>query len=174
MGGYKDPPLSDQLAPGGLSTDLPPAPGTAITRDGVTRRPAAYGSSKLFGEALAYGKACASNGALTSVSIRIGWCQPGENHPRTMNALAKPLPPTEAEAANRANPRDIAWFRGMWLSNRDLTHVIERAIRADASGWPAAAIVVNGVSANTGTLWELASARTLIGYEPSDDWTRAL
>ena len=46
-----------------------------------------------------------------------------------------------------------------------------RAILADSIAWPAPAIVVNGTSANTGSVWSLAATRRLVGYQPQDDWT---
>jgi nucleoside-diphosphate-sugar epimerase len=174
MGGYKDQPLAGTLTPGSLTTAMPPQPGTRTTTNGVSTRPNAYATSKLYGEALAVSKARASGGRLTSVSVRIGWCLPGDNDPSAINALALPLPPAEAEAANRANPGELGWFRGMWLSNRDLAGVMERAIRADTAAWPAAGIVVNGMSANTGSVWDIATTRKLIGYVAQDDWTRVI
>jgi nucleoside-diphosphate-sugar epimerase len=174
MGGYKDSPLADDLKPGQLTTDLPPSPGTRVTRNGHRDRPTAYSSSKLYGEALAASKAVATGGKLTAVSVRIGFCQGGENNPATINAIASRATPEEIEAANREHPRDLAWFRGMWLSNRDFLTAMERAIRANSKGWPAPAIVVNGMSANTGAAWDLAFGRRMIGYEPQDDWKRVL
>lgn len=174
MGGYKDTPLAETIGPGRLTVDLPPSPGTRVTRNGVDSRPVAYGSSKLYGEALSSAKAAASGGRLTAVSVRIGWCQPGDNNPSTINALAKPLAPEEAAVANAAHPRDLAWFLGMWLSNADFCAVMERAIRAGAEAWPAPAIIVNGMSANTDLLWDLEWGRKLIGYQPRDDWKRVI
>ena len=174
MGGYKDQPLAGTLSAGSLSTSMPPEPGTRTTTNGVSARPNAYATSKLYGEALAVSKARASGGRLTTVSVRIGWCLPGDNDPSAINSLALPLPPAEAAAANKANPNDLGWFRGMWLSNRDLVGVMERAIRADAAPWPAPGIVVNGMSANTGSVWDIATTRKLIGYAPQDDWVRVI
>ncbi len=59
----------------------------------------------------------------------------------------------------------------MWLSNRDFAHLFERAVNADASEWPAPAIVVNGMSANTGMTWSLDETRRYLGYQPLDDVT---
>ncbi len=174
MGGYKDSPLSDTLGPGGLTAETVPSPGTRTTGDGVPTRPVAYGTSKLYGEALVLAKARASGGRLTGVSARIGWCQPGENNPGTINVLALPLPPEETAKHNAAHPQDIAWFRGMWLSNGDFAALMERAIRAESAAWPAPAIIVNGMSANKGTLWDLDAGHRLIGYDPQDDWTKII
>jgi hypothetical protein len=57
----------------------------------------------------------------------------------------------------------------MWLSNGDHNRLMVAALRADASKWPAPAIVVSGMSNNTGMAWELEEAREWIGYEPQDD-----
>lgn len=174
MGGYKDPPLSDTLRPGMLGGASVPSPGTRTQADVDGERPRAYATSKLYGEALVLAKARASKGRLTGVSVRIGWCQPGDNDPSTINATAMPLPPAEAAAANAANPAAVAWFRGMWLSNRDFVAVMEAALRADASRWSAPAVVVSGMSANTGAAWDLEESRRLIGYHPQDDWTKVV
>ena len=57
----------------------------------------------------------------------------------------------------------------MWLSNRDFVHLFERAVNADAAAWPAPAIVVNGMSDNTGMAWSLDQTRRYLGYQPRDD-----
>jgi nucleoside-diphosphate-sugar epimerase len=174
MGGYKDKPLADAVGPGELTEETEPSPGTRIVVNGVPTRRNAYATSKLYGENLVLAKCRASDGRMSGVSARIGWCQPGENDPATINALAIPLPVAEALAANAANPADIAWFRGMWLSNGDFVHLMERSIRADAAAWPTPAVVVNGTSRNTGSVWSLTAGWRLIGYDPQDDWTRRL
>ena len=79
MGGYKDAPLSTGLQPGGLTTDLPPSPGTKW-HDGTTfQNSTRLATAKLMGERLVTGLGLQSEGALTGVSVRIGWAQPGEN-----------------------------------------------------------------------------------------------
>jgi nucleoside-diphosphate-sugar epimerase len=169
MGQYKDPPLSDGIAPGGLTTALPPAPGTRWFNGRFVVQGTAYATSKLMGE-----RACAaaaeSSDTLTSVSVRIGWCQPGENRPDTINTSGLP----GEGATGPDTERDLKWFRSMWLSNRDYAQVMECALRADAAAWPSRAIVVNGMSANRGMPWDIAMTARLIGYEPEDDITEAL
>ena len=64
---------------------------------------------------------------------------------------------------------DLCWFRAMWLSNGDLVRCMLAALRADASFWPSRAIVVNAMSANRPSPWDLSAGRKLIGYEPLDD-----
>ena len=61
----------------------------------------------------------------------------------------------------------------MWLSHRDFRDEFEAALTADASRWPAPAIVVNAVSANRGTLWDMDDAKAWLGHVPQDDvWAR--
>jgi nucleoside-diphosphate-sugar epimerase len=169
MGRYKDPPLADQLQPGGLTTDLVPGPGT-LWFDGARIVDAqAYAVAKLMGERLVTAKAQLAGGVLTAVSVRIGWCQPGDNDPATINASGVPradLAPAGEDA------RDLAWFRNMWLSNRDFGALMVRALAADPGGWPSPGIIVNGMSANRGMPWDLEGTRHLLGYAPQDDiWT---
>ena len=160
MGGYKDRPLFKTVSAGKLSTDLAPSPHRA------------YGVSKLMGERLCCAKAELSEGKMTAVSVRIGWCQRGDNHPRTINASGISLSVT-ADAHDETNS-DLTWFRNMWLSDRDFGQLMLRALTADASNWNAAGIVVNAMSANTGMLWDIETTRQMIGYVPQDDVWEAL
>jgi len=166
MGQYKDAPLADTLAPGGLTTDLPPGPGTRWFNGREVVQGFAYAASKLMGERACIAEAHHSDGPLTSVSARIGWCQPGENRPETLNTSGLP---GEESASGPDAERDLRWFRNMWLSNRDFVAVIERALVSDAGAWPQPGIIVNGMSANTGMPWDIEATRRLIGYEPRDN-----
>ena len=112
----------------------------------------------------------AEAGAFSAVLLRIGWCQPGENTPQTISAAGTPesgLFETDPECEH-----DLRWFRAMWLSNGDLVRCVSAALRADASVWPSPAIVVNAMSANRPSPWDLSAGRKLIGYEPLDDVSR--
>jgi uronate dehydrogenase len=145
LGGYKD-----DAEPARLTTDLPPRPGARYVVEGQTRDSSAYGSAKLFGERL--GKVYADARGLSVLAVRIGWVRPGANRPQDI--------PAEREA----------WFRLMWLSNRDYCQLMEKCLLAD----PALPFVVlNGMSANTGMRWDLEATRRLVGYEPQDDVSRA-
>ena len=104
------------------------------------------------GECLVTGLAGQSGGALTGVSVRIGWAQPGDNLARTIShagSVIGGMPEATSEDARR----DLRWFRNMWLSNRDLAAIFLAAVTADAAAWPAPGVVVNGTSANRGTDW---------------------
>ncbi len=165
MGGYKD--AVPALEPDTLTEALAPRPGTRTvdSRGKVSDSPA-YAVHKLMGERLCRERALGSQGGLTTVSLRVGWCQPGENLPSTLNATGVPgevVPEGDLEAA-----RAYRWFRGMWLSNGDLVRIVERACLADASSWPAPAIVVNAMSANEEMVWSLEDGRRYLGYIPQD------
>jgi len=166
MGQYKDPPLADGLAPGALTTSLPPGPGTRWFNGKEMLQGFAYAASKLMGERACLAEAQRSSGTLSAVCVRIGWCQPGENRPETINTSG--LPGEEVNAGPDTE-RDLRWFRNMWLSNRDFASVMERALLADAQAWPHPGIVVNGMSANRGMPWDIETTRRLIGYEPQDN-----
>jgi nucleoside-diphosphate-sugar epimerase len=163
MGGYKDTPVA--LSDGGLSTDLPPLVGTVVkTSEGLIDS-TAYAAAKLMGERIVAVKA--ETGAFSAVSLRIGWCQPGENTPQTISAAGTPksgLIETDLEREH-----DLRWFRSMWLSNGDFVRRVFAALRAEASAWPSPAIVVNAMSANRPSPWDLWAGRKLIGYEPLDN-----
>ncbi|MFD0462893.1 NAD-dependent epimerase/dehydratase family protein [Microvirga aerilata] len=90
MGQYKDAPLADGLAPGGLTTSLPPGPGTRWFNGREVVQGVAYATSKLMGERACLAEARRSGGALTGVCIRIGWCQPGRTGPRRSTPPACP------------------------------------------------------------------------------------
>ncbi len=157
MGGYKE----EGLAPGTLTTALPPRPGT---RTGPGDVPRAYAAAKLMGERLLAARA--ERGGLTAVSLRIGWCQPGENRPETLSSAGVP---GEAVAETPEAARELAWFRAMWLSNGDFLRAVSAALTASDAAWPAPAIVVNAMSDNGGMPWDIGETRRLIGYAPQDD-----
>lgn len=166
MGGYKE--LSDDIAPGGLTTDIAPLVGTVTKApDGTISAPTAYAAAKLMGERACVLRARATNGRLSTVSVRIGWCQPGENRARTINATG--LPDTPIDVSDPVTARAERWFKGMWLSNRDFLHLVECAIRSPSDRWPSPGIVVNGMSGNRDMVWDIETTRRMIGYAPQDD-----
>jgi nucleoside-diphosphate-sugar epimerase len=166
MGQYKDPPLAETVTPGTLTTSLQPGPGTRWFNGREMVQGFAYAASKLMGERACFAEAHRSKGALTSVCVRIGWCQPGENRPETINTSG--LPGKEVSDGPETE-RDLRWFRSMWLSNRDFVAVMERALLAEAGTWPQPGIVVNGMSANRDMPWDIETTRRLMGYEPKDN-----
>ncbi|WP_027133123.1 NAD-dependent epimerase/dehydratase family protein [Geminicoccus roseus] len=163
MGRYKDRPEATISA--SLRPDTQPGVGTQWDSDGKLLDATPYATAKLMGERLCVMQA--EHGAMTAVALRIGWCQPGANHPGTISASGTPK---EGRAAlDEAGQRDLTWFRNMWLSNRDFTGLVQAAILADASAWPAPGIVVNAMSSNTGAPWDLEPTERLLGYRPVDD-----
>jgi uronate dehydrogenase len=144
MGRYKDDP-----GQGPITTEMPPWPGTRYVVEGEDRDSTPYGAAKLFGERL--GKCLAESAGLSVLAVRLGWCRPGDNRPGDI--------PADREA----------WFRLMWLSNRDFCQLMECCLHADAALRFA---VLHGMSANTGMRWNLDSTRLLVGYQPQDDVMR--
>ena len=170
MGGYKD---KDWSTLGKLSAATPPLPGTRFYGGGAYHQPNMYGGTKLFGERLIRAKAMADP-SFTGVGIRIGWCMAGNDDPNRIDTQGggQPVGGTETQPRDEY-ARDLKWFRNMWLSHRDFRDEFEAALTADASRWPAPAIVVNAVSANRGTLWDMDDAKAWLGHVPQDDvWAR--
>jgi nucleoside-diphosphate-sugar epimerase len=115
-----------------------------ITVDLAPRPDNHYGLLKFVGERLGQSLSLAFD--LTFIAIRIGWVQEGRNH---------------AEAL----PDD--WSRKMWLSNHDLVQLFDAAVEAEIED--RSFLVVNGVSRNHGTRWDLTEAAEILGYLPEDD-----
>lgn len=164
MGGYKEGGLPTDKT---LRADTPPRPGTRYF-DGIQfQTPTAYGGSKLLGERAVAARSAAT--LLSGVNIRIGWVQPGENLPSTVHPHGGGKRITPDLPDGKELERAIAWYGGMWLSNRDFLQLMEKAMTAPEEGWAARSIVVSGVSNNSGTRWNLDEGRRLIGYAPLDD-----
>lgn len=115
-----------------------------ITPDLPPRPDGPYGAAKLMGERM--GRSLARAFDMTFIALRLGWVQGGENRPDTL-------------------PDD--WSRGMWLSNRDMVRLFEAAVEAELDDRDF--VVVNGMSNNRGTRWDLDSAAELLGFDPEDD-----
>jgi NAD+ dependent glucose-6-phosphate dehydrogenase len=132
-----------------ITPNLPPRPGMRYTTEGQARDSTAYGTTKLFGERV--GRHYAEARGLEVIAVRIGWVWRGENTPAGL-------------PADRG-----AWFRDMWLSDRDYLHLMECCLTAEPG---APFVVVNGMSANAGMAWDLSDTTRLLGYHPKDDVSR--
>ena len=104
----------------------------------------AYGTTKLLAERI--GKTFAQAHGISTVALRLGHCRSGSNEP---------------------SPASSEWLDACWISNADICHGLECAIRADVRGF----VVVNLTSANPGSRWSLAEARERLGYKASDGYT---
>jgi len=106
------------------------------------------------------------------LALRVGWCQPGINSPRTIGASGVPPAFETAGAASvQEDSGDDAWFRGMWLSNQDFLRLFGAAVLSDGipgSGFHCA----NAMSANTNARWSLDETEALLGVRPRDDAAR--
>ena len=175
MGGYKDEPLAASMGPGRLTVRCEPAPGTRWFDGEREVHALAYATSKAMGECLCRACSAMTGGRLSTVAARIGWILPGDNDPRDMtySGVAHRRAP-DPRALDEPARRALAWFHDMWLSNGDFERLLVAALTADASGWPDGSVIVNGVSANQGSAWDVEDGRATIGYAPRDDVRRRL
>ena len=116
----------------------------AITVDLPPRPGNPYGAAKLMAERL--GKSLSGVFDMTFVALRLGWVQSGANRPETL--------PDE-------------WNKELWLSDGDMVRLFVRAVEADLGD--RSFVVVNGMSNNHGTRWDLSDSFEAIGYVPRDD-----
>jgi NAD+ dependent glucose-6-phosphate dehydrogenase len=103
-----------------------------------------YGAAKLYIERA--GRDWAARTGRSFIALRIGHCQHAEGNvpgPHMQNGL---------------------WGQQMWVSDRDLCHAIECAVRARDVSFA----VLNVMSANPGMRWDVEHTRSLVGYVPKD------
>jgi nucleoside-diphosphate-sugar epimerase len=168
MGAYKDEPLASRMGPGLLTANLAPAPGTRWFNGTHEVHSLAYGTSKILSEKICATVAQASGGRLSCVSVRVGWALTGDNDPAQISHAGAPTDATPSAHDVEAQ-RNLKWFRGMWLSNVDLENLFIAALTASSVDWPAPSVIVNGVSANTNSVWDIQSARAYLGFVAQDD-----
>lgn len=164
MGGYKD----RDIGPGALTEDLQPDVGTVWHNGESQMNSAAYAATKWAGEKLCQSLA-AQHADTSFICVRVGWCQPGENSPKTVSASGTPNKSLADDALDESAAATDLWFRRMWISNNDCCRLFQRTVEAPADTWPSNCIIVNGVSNNTGTPWSLDEGRRYLGFEPVDN-----
>ena len=99
-----------------------------------------YGVSKCYGEALC--SLYATKHGLSCVALRIGAFEP-------------------ADGPQLETKRDLS----AWLSHRDATHLIDRAIQAEVNGM----FIAHGISNNRFKRLDLTETCKVLGYAPQDD-----
>jgi len=124
-----------------------------VFSDEVALRPdSLYGASKAFGEIL--GRYFSERHGMSVICLRVGFVSPAANE-----AFRSPRELPERQRA--AGPRAGA----IWLSHRDCAALFAAAIDAQpALKWA----VAYGTSDNPRQVWDLSSARRLLGYHPRD------
>jgi nucleoside-diphosphate-sugar epimerase len=156
------------LKPGELTTDLAEGVGTVWDTGEKQMDSTPYATAKFAGERVCRGLGAEDNGT-DYVGVRIGWCQPGENRRETLSAAGTPTQERGAEEADVEMTATDRWFKGMWLSNRDMVHLFERALVASSDGWSDGFALVNGMSNNAGMVWSIDATQRQLGYVPQDD-----
>ena len=167
MGGYKDDRRHGTVKP----SDAPRV-GTALNDPAAAQRAGdaiAYAAAKLAAERLLAALAHVRPRTVF-LALRVGWCQPGINSPRTIGASGVPpaFETAGAAASVEEDSGDDAWFRGMWLSNQDFLRLFGAAALSDSvprSGYHC----VNAMSSNTNARWSLDETEALLGVRPRDD-----
>lgn len=185
MGGYKD---DDLYGPSSVTPSSDPRVGTipldpktlSISGDAM-----GYAAAKLAGERLAMTLANVYGDVTSFVVLRIGWCQPGRNLPRTLSAAGSPpeflLGDAVAEESE-GDKKDELWFKRMWLSNRDFLSYFEKALDLEVPTTESAEssvnvhrnvrkgfVLVNAMSANSGAKWNLEETQKWLGVVSKDD-----
>lgn len=102
-----------------------------------------YGVSKLVGERM--GRSAHERHGLSVICFRIGYAQRGDNLPGPHMGWGR-------------------WGQAMWLSNRDLSQAMERAVVVHGVGFA----VLNLMSENPGMRWDIEATKRTIGYAPRD------
>src|ERR1700722_17430349 len=92
-----------------------------------------------------YGLMLGEPTGMSVLCLRIGYCQPGENHPGPHMAFGR-------------------WGQEMWLGNRDWEQAVVKSV---TSAFPGSAIL-NIVSRNDGMRWDIDEAQQTIGYVPQE------
>ncbi|KAL1530821.1 hypothetical protein AB1Y20_001717 [Prymnesium parvum] len=169
MGGYKDLPEITRITP-----TTPPNCGTFLLNlenQKKSGNAVAYASAKLAGEQLARALACTTD-RTSFVVLRIGWCQPGENLPSTLNPAGSPLQyqnKVEGLGESKATDDsiDVNWFTSMWLSNGDFVRYFSAALRARTP--PREMVLVNAMSCNSGMRWSLNETEAALGVKAQDN-----
>ena len=157
MGGYKDD--GSGVAGVGEAPIAPHTPTSVGTRwyaDGAEHDSTPYATAKMAGERIvrsaAQEQAAAAAGmpgfgGTSFVCVRVGWCQPGENTPLTMNAAGVPPEHCAGAADAVVDPRQVVgdthsdpellerWYRSMWLSNPDFVQLMMAAVDAKDIGF---------------------------------------
>jgi nucleoside-diphosphate-sugar epimerase len=100
-----------------------------------------YGASKLIGERIC--KSYSERHSLSVICLRIGWVPREDKMPGINTSL---------------------WLKSLWLSNRDLVQVFEKAIEAKNIKFR----ILFAMSNNKGMHWDLESTMKMLGYKPRD------
>lgn len=137
--------------------------GVRADHDEPHRPDSRYGVTKSYGEDL--GRLAAEAHGIRFYGLRIGALrQPRYDHP--YGDAERGVDEGRWERDSDDYAEQVARMKGLWLSRRDLAHLVECCLQDDSVEWDH----FYGVSANDRRwLDDLAHARETIGYEPRDN-----
>jgi len=121
--------------------------------DAPIRPDSLYGVSKVFGETL--GRYYADRFGLSVICLRIGSC-PGLDDPSEHFRMLLSGQRTHLTYS----PQKLI---AMWISNRDIAHLIHRSIETDLKFG-----IFYGTSDNTPKIFDITEAKEKLGYNPQD------
>lgn len=100
-----------------------------------------YGTSKVIGEGIC--RSFSERSSLSVICLRIGWVPRSDKKP---------------------NSESSRWRRSLWLSNRDLSQIFERAILAGDIKFE----ILYAMSNNKEMVWDLETSIKILNYKPQD------
>jgi len=159
---------------GKIFADSTPEFGTKYSITGASMDSTLYAAAKVAGEAQL--RAMVASGRISrAIILRIGWCQPGENHVSTISVTGTPTikenlvdKSTKRVKTSEAIEHEeiLSWFKAMHLKNEDLDKIVDCCI---APGFleakPSKIFFVNAVSDNPKSRWSVHDND--VGYVPS-------
>jgi len=124
--------------------------------DAPVRPDSLYGVSKCFGEAL--GRYYHDRYGMDVICLRIGSCH-GDDDPAAQRAMMQ-----RAIDHGPSYPYTPGQYLPMWLSPRDMSHMLCCALEADCD-WG----IFYGISDNTPAAFDLSETKRVLGYRPQDN-----
>jgi len=157
---------------GMIEANAKPKIGTTYSIHGASMDSTLYASAKVAAESQL--QAMIASGRLPrAIILRIGFCQPGENRKSTLPKTGNPSVESYDEEEPPRTSKDemdeellMDWWRGMYLSNRDLCRLVDRCLAPELDNSSKNLLYVNGVSRNENSRWVLENND--LGYKPAE------
>lgn len=138
--------------------------GLVVDHRSPVRPDSYYGVSKGFDEQLGRYYTETFDRPAQFYSLRLG-CVRSEEYDHPYGDAEKGVRRDEWERGSERYHRNVKRMKAMWLSRRDLAHLVERCLRDETVKFD----VFYGVSDNDARWFDLEHARSTIGYRPEDN-----